>query len=257
MSIREAFDVVNANFNYLTIEAIPEQIADAVADISATFTGGNIALSTRILSNTDSTNTTTGAFVVDGGVGINRDVNVGGTLTTNDVSVINEISAAGALISGNISTANFTASALTSVNSLTANTISVSNLTNLAETRNNGNLEIVGETLIRANVFITGTAGINAAARVRGNIVLATSSNDSTDPTTGALQVYGGAGIIKNVSIGGNITVAGTTTIGSTSVPTASSSAGSAGQITWDQNWFYVCVGTDQWIRFAKDTQAW
>jgi hypothetical protein len=257
MSIREAFDVVNANFNYLAVEAIPEQIADAVEGISASFTGGNIATDTRVLSNTVSTSSTTGALVVDGGAGISGDVNVGGTLTTNGVSVTTIISAAGASISGNISTANFTVSASTTVNSLTANTVSVSDFSTLNGVRNNGNLEIIGETTFRSNIFITGQAGINTSGRLRGNTIIATGSVDSTNTSSGALQVIGGAGIAGNIFVGGNLTVAGIASVGNTYVPSGSTADGIAGQMTWDENYFYVCVGTDQWIRFAKDTQAW
>jgi hypothetical protein len=257
MSIREAFDVVNTNFNYLSIEAIPEQIADAVANISASFTGGNIASATRILSNTNSTSITTGAFVVDGGVGIAGNVNIGEALTVDSVSIAENISAVNALISGNVSSANLSVSGLTSINSISANIATVAGLSTLQDTRNNGNLEVIGETLFRANVFMTGVAGINTAGRLRGNTIIAQGATDSTNTTSGSLQVIGGAGIGGNINVGGNLTVAGLATVGNSYVPSSASSTGVAGQMTWDQDYFYICVGTNQWIRFAKDTGAW
>lgn len=257
MSIKEAFDVVNANFNYLTIEAIPEQIADAVANISASFTGGNISSATRILSNVSSTSITNGAFVVDGGVGVAGNVNIGETLTSNNVSITGDISADNISTTSNISTTNLAVSGLTSVNSMTANISNVSGLSTLYDTRNNGNLEVIGETLFRANVFMTGVAGINTAGRLRGNTIIAQGAVDSTNTTSGSLQVIGGAGIGGNINIGGNLTVAGLATVGNSYVPTSPTSTGVAGQMTWDQNYFYICVGTDQWIRFAKDIGAW
>jgi len=303
MSIREAFDVVNANFNYLSIEAIPEQVADSIADLSAnlstTFTGGNISSATRILSNTDSTGITNGAFVVNGGAGIAGNVNIGETLTvssilvTEDISAVNasitsnisttnlavsgstsvnsisannvtinslvteDISAANASITSNVSTTNLSLTGLGSINSLTANTVSVSGLSTFSETRNNGNLEVIGESLLRSNVFITGTAGINAAARVVASQLQASANIDSINPNTGSLRAFGGAGIVGNVNIGGNLTVNGRITVGNSYVPASSTSTGTAGHLTWDQDWFYICVGTDQWIRFAKDAGAW
>lgn len=261
MSIKEAFDVVNANFNYITIEAIPIQVAnavsDAVANIASSFTGGNISSATRILSDADSTSSSTGALIVDGGVGIAGSVNVGETLFANELEVTASLTALNATITGDISSTNLSLTGLGSINSLTANTVSVSGLSTFSETRNNGNLEVIGESLLRSNVFITGTAGINAAARVSGNLVFATSSIDSINPNTGSLRVFGGAGIVGNVNIGGNLTVNGSITVGNSYVPAGPTSSGVAGQMSWDQNWFYICVGTDQWIRFAKDTGVW
>jgi hypothetical protein len=263
MSIREAFDVVNANFNYLTIEAIPEQIADAVANLSATFTGGNITLSTRILSNTDSTNTTTGAFVVDGGAGIGGNVNlaknisVGQSLTANSATISSDISTLSLTASGAISSASLTTNNLAVADTITTDSITVSNVSTLGTTRNNGTLEVVGETTFRSNIFITGIAGVNTSGRLRGNTIVATGSTDSTNTTSGSLQVFGGAGIVGNVNVGQNLTVIGNVKISNSYVPSSPNSPGETGQVTWDTDNFYICVGTDQWIRFAKDTQAW
>jgi len=268
MSIREAFDVVNANFNYLAIEAIPEQVSDAIADLSAnlstTFTGGNIASDTRVLSNTNSISSNTGALIVDGGAGIAGNVYVGGSVTADGVSITGNVLASGITVLGNISTYNINATnGSMSVLSITTDTITVSNSSTLYNTKNNGTFEVVGDVTIRSNVSITGNGGINVSSRLRGNNVIATntlyatSTIDSIDTITGALQVSGGAGIVGNINVGGNLIVAGVATVGNSYVPVGSTSTGTAGQISWDQNWFYICVGTDQWIRFAKDTGVW
>lgn len=252
MSIREAFDVVNANFNYLSIEAIPEQVADSIADLSAnlstTFTGGNISSATRILSNTDSISSVTGAFVVDGGAGIAGNVNIGEMLTANSVSITGNLSAANASITGSISTANLAVSGLTSVSSMIMA----------------GGLEISAgpgpgaDSLFTGNITFGSASGINISSRIRGNTVVAYGAVNSTDPVTGALLVpNGGAGIVGNVNVGQNLNVSGNVIVNNSYVPTGSTSTGTAGHLTWDQAWFYICVGTNQWIRFAKDTGAW
>ena len=56
-----------------------------------------------------------------------------------------------------------------------------------------------------------------------------------------------------NVSIG-NINTSGNLITANTYVPSANNSAGSAGQITWDGDYVYVCVATDTWKRANLST---
>lgn len=50
-------------------------------------------------------------------------------------------------------------------------------------------------------------------------------------------------------TIAGNTLMTGAFGVSNVFVPTAANSAGVAGQIVWDSNYFYVCVGTNTWKR--------
>jgi len=58
-----------------------------------------------------------------------------------------------------------------------------------------------------------------------------------------------------DLSVSGNVTASGNVTLlGVLSSPLAtktSTSAGTAGQITWDANYIYVCTATNTWKRVA------
>lgn len=47
------------------------------------------------------------------------------------------------------------------------------------------------------------------------------------------------------------------TQLASTTVPVSSTSSGFTGQISYDSNYIYVCVGNNMWQRIAYDTSAW
>jgi hypothetical protein len=52
-----------------------------------------------------------------------------------------------------------------------------------------------------------------------------------------------------NIYVGGFIEVAGNVIVSNVYVPTANTSSGNIGQITWDSDYLYICVGTDSWKR--------
>lgn len=58
-----------------------------------------------------------------------------------------------------------------------------------------------------------------------------------------------------NIDVGGAIevddylSVTGNVILGNTYVPSSNSSAGTAGQIVWDDDHVYICVDTDTWKR--------
>jgi hypothetical protein len=107
-----------------------------------------IAGNTGVTSSTASTNATTGALVVTGGVGIGASLN----------------------IAGNTNVSSSTASTSTSTGAL----------------------------------VVTGGVGIGASVNISGNTIIS-SSTASTTTTTGALVLTGGAGIGGTLNVGGNI----------------------------------------------------
>ena len=58
-----------------------------------------------------------------------------------------------------------------------------------------------------------------------------------------------------NIYVNGAIEVAGNVIVSNVYVPTANTSSGNIGQITWDSNYVYICVGTDSWKR--ANLAAW
>lgn len=54
-----------------------------------------------------------------------------------------------------------------------------------------------------------------------------------------------------NVNVQGSIEVAGNVKVGSSYVPTTSTSPGIKGQITFNSTYVYVCVATNSWKRLT------
>ena len=77
---------------------------------------------------------------------------------------------------------------------------------------------------------------------------LPTSTQESTNTTTGTIVVPGGVGIQKNLNIGGNLRFAGGT------VPATAASAGTTGDIRYDGSHLYICTATNTWVRTALST---
>ena len=174
-------------------------LSSTVAVSGVTTLNGNVVAA----SGTASTTTTTGALVVVGGAGISGAVNIGGALG----------------VSGNLSTAagGLTTSATTAyVFNETATTLNVGAA---ATTINVGNA--------------SGTTNASGVVKVAGNLVAA-SGTASTNTTTGALVVAGGAGIsgaiyagsVQNTPIGSS-----TASTGAFTTVTTSSTITSSGNI--------------------------
>ena len=161
-----------------------------------TFTGADI----RINITTESTTKDTGALIVEGGVGIEKNLNVGldlnvdgGDITTNQTEFnllnatatnINTFGAATSLIVG----------ATTGITTIRNETLSVPNATTLN----------LGST--------SSVTSVNFQSTPDTSFVSIAATTNATSTTTGALRVAGGVGIVKDVYIGGSLNVTGTQT---------------------------------------------
>ena len=169
------------------------------------FTGGNISNPLRITNLTDSTSTNTGALVVDGGVGIGKNLVVGGsTYLQGDLF----IDGASFTISSNtiqtgdklIYVSTGASSSLLATNSgLGVGPVGSAYATWLfdnASTSWKSTVNITGDNTRSLGIALNpwGTAYVNTVY-VRSNIT-------ATNTTTGSLQVLGGGAFSENVYVG-------------------------------------------------------
>ena len=96
--------------------------------------------------------------------------------------------------------------------------------------------------------------GSNVTYGLGGNIAFFTGKNGNG----GTNSVYQSLGLENDQSahVYGNLFLSSTGT-SSTYVPTHNTSAGTPGQIAWDSGYFYVCTGTNSWIRVALNLNSW
>lgn len=224
-TIKEAFDIVNTNTDKLNQQlngtadqsaAYPVTFLTASNDISAnngsvyglnvyggivfsrgsevltsstgSWNGGNVTQRVIFSNSIVSTSTTTGAFQVWGGIGIQGNINVGGN--TNTIS--------GSLAAGNTSVGTFSASGLATVGSLIVAGAStfIGNVTlaNVTET---------GTTV--ANVLIANIVAGNGALVTNINANAITTGTISQARLTGAYSGITGLGTLTGLNVGGLI----------------------------------------------------
>ena len=165
-------------------------------------------------STTNSTNTSTGALIVSGGAGITKDLYVGGQVKTNMLSVThhdmymwNE-GRGGVGGGGRVFVHERANSGLPSS---PANSILIINYANDfgSGVQIDGNMKMNGGNIYLAagrGIYING--GLLTASGSSGGTnetVTATLNTASINTSTGSLKVAGGAGIVGNIFVGGNI----------------------------------------------------
>jgi len=180
---------------------------------SITARGASTDRNISIIAGTVSTSTGTGALQVRGGVGVWRDLNVGGSIDR-----VGDISSPGWLTAGiGFTSPAFTATDTTltgaqgtvAIHSLGIPTIRATGGTPTYS--NAATLYIDGAPAAGAGATISNAWGLYVnAGNVRFN-----AGTQSTTTATGALQVMGGAGIGGNINAGGSVT-AGTAATGQT-----------------------------------------
>jgi hypothetical protein len=181
----------------------------------------------NVTNGTSSAGTNTGAIIVAGGVGVGENLNVGGNLYV--AGVIN------ATVVGSISTAtNLTAGSSGSIPYQTAfgrtSFFGPGAAGDLLVSNGGGSptfvntLTLAGTTqatnTMTGTLQVRGGAGIGKNLYVGGTIsstgtLTVIDTTDSTSTTSGALVIAGGAGIGKNLNIGGAATVGSTLSVGS------------------------------------------
>ena len=151
---------------------------------------------------TSSSDTSTGAIVVSGGIGISGNINSGGYVKILNTDPYNALSVSGGVVLGG--------------NLITNGNLSVGGTTDIY-----GNVDILnGSSLYVSNgghIFIDVINSVNGSYPYRtllsmtdfSNNVTFHSTSDAYSPTSGSLQVVGGAGISGNIFVGGNTVILG------------------------------------------------
>jgi len=172
--------------NFTTTEITVVGVATLAAFVAAIGTVTNLSVvALTVTTNTNSTSTTTGAVVVAGGVGIGRDLRVGGTIYGAFSGTVN-----GSLLGNATSATNLAGG--------TAGQIPYQSSTNVT------------------SFFGPGTAGNvlvsnGTSAPSYNNTLTLAGTATSTSTVTGALQVVGGVGIGGSVYVGNRVGFVGTT----------------------------------------------
>ena len=140
----------------------------------------------------DSVNTNSGSLIINGGVGIKKNIYIGGnTIIENNLNVLKITN-----INENLNVLNTT---------LTKN-LNVSNLTNLYNLNVSNYSEFNKNVNINNNLNIYGNTVFNNKSNFN-NKVFINYNEESTNSNNGSLIINGGVGIKKNMYIDGNITI--------------------------------------------------
>jgi len=220
-SIKSAFDKVNSNFDQLigTTGIIRTTVSEAVGEITSTFDGGEITGNTLISSTTNSSNPTTGALTIVGGLGVGGDANFAYEVSAPSVTAVQVNATAITVGSLEITTgingtaigqgvpAAGTFSSLSSVGSTSLDTLSVSGTSTFTDTitttglTSSGNISAPNisatDEIAGTSLTITGSAstnGLTSTGPVEATTITATNglSADAITITTGNLNLVSG-----------------------------------------------------------------
>ncbi len=213
-------------------------------------------------STTESTGITDGSIVVDGGAGIAKDVYIGQELDVTGEAYFNQ---------------NVSLDDAKELRLGTGDDLKIAHSgTNATITNTTGNLTIQGASGGSVEMeFKAGGSKTLINAVEDGAVTLYHNNVDKLSTTANGIEVEGNVNIdggdvqLQHASYTTSITAdQGTanntatvpavtgimTTLTATAAPVNSNSTGTKGEVRYDANYVYVCVDTNTWSRFARDT---
>jgi hypothetical protein len=156
----------------------------------------DVAGITNLNDSTQSSNVTTGALIVDGGVGIAKNLNIGGTTSSIGLATL---SAGLVVLGASANVTTFNASDLSSLEEVTvSSTLGVTGAASFAST-----LGVTGATTLSNTLGVSGATSLSDTLGVTGATALGST-----------VDVTGAATFASTVDIAGNVTVDGTTVLG-------------------------------------------
>ena len=215
-----------ASFNLLNENVTSANVLGAATNITLGANSGVLTVrnATTVTDITNASSTATGALVVRGGLGVNRDTYLGGLLNIGGVTTVNNITAASSTATGALQVRGGTG---------IGGALYVGGLASIAGdatvggdlavnggdiTSSQATFNLLNATVTTANVLGAGTnitlGATTGVTTIRNNTTI-TSITAASSTATGALVVRGGVGINGNLYVGGNI-VGTVTTSGST-----------------------------------------
>lgn len=151
---------------------------------TSSYQGGAVPGAVSIGETTNSTATTNGSLIVAGGVGIAKDVYIGGGVTATSITIGSTV----------ITTASIRTSVTVAVNSTASSTSTTTGaLTVAGGVGIAGNLNVGGE-IIASKLTIQLTT-VTTTLVTTDDVIRTTNATASTGTASGALQITGGAGI--------------------------------------------------------------
>jgi hypothetical protein len=189
--------IVSTTGNINIDPAGPAIILNGDTRVQGSLTVTNV---TRLTNTVNATNSTTGALQVDGGVSVDKDIWLEGSINVRTSATIVDLYVTGnAVIPGGFTATSFTSTELTVVGPAVLNQLSatLSTLTELTVTQNatvQGNFTVSGTSLLSV---VTGTDATFST-------LILNSTTNAVSTVSGALQVRGGVGIGRNLYVGGN-----------------------------------------------------
>jgi hypothetical protein len=197
---------------------------DSGRETGNVFTGntyGTVKSGELVLANaTVSSNTVTGALRVSGGAGIAGRLNVGGNIVANSGAASSSTTTGAMIVRGGagISGDTYIGGALTAaslqntaIGTVTPNSGYFNDLYNTLTLKSGGNIVAYSGTVstdtTSGALVVVGGAGVSGAVNAGSTIkaagnIVAASGTNSTSVTTGALVVVGGAGVSGNIYSG-------------------------------------------------------
>jgi hypothetical protein len=149
-----------------------------------------------VRSTTDSSNTSTGALVVKGGVGIEKGLNVGNNVTINGTNSSVDKDSGALVVEGGVGIEE---------NLNVGNNVTI-NGTNSSVDKDSGALVVEGGVGIEENLNVGNDFYLSGDAEIIGTVDVL-SGNSSSDKDSGAVVITGGLGVGENINAGGYITV--------------------------------------------------
>lgn len=197
-------------------------------DGTATINNVTITGSQTISATTQSTNKDTGALVLEGGLGVEKNTNIGGTLGVTGATTLSstlEVSGAATL-----------ASTLGVSDTISANKATGTGLAVTSNATVGGTLGVTGASTLTGNTSVGGTLGVTGDVAVNTNKfnVTAASGNTSVAGTlgvTGATTLSSNLGVTGDTTLTGNLTANANTILGDANTDTVTFNARAASSL--------------------------